>query len=104
MKGYKESNYLIIKSWNELKEEFGSFINEDYYDTEEIKIPCKHTASKYFFVNVEVRGELGKLSEMKEYEESHGGMRFISNRNLTGIVECMVKEIPNEKKHPECFI
>ena len=104
MKGYKESSYLIIKSWDELREEFGSFINKDYYDTEEIKIPCEHTASKYFFVNVEVRSELGKLSEMKEYDESHMGMRFISGPNLTGIVECMVKEIPNEITYPQCFI
>ena len=44
-------------SWDELKSMYSSFINEDYYNTEEIQLPNN------YYLNIEMSNWLGKQLE-----------------------------------------
>jgi len=101
MSFYSKGEYVILKTWDEIKEKYPVYINDDMYGATEIYIKEDN-----FYLYEDSKHILGTCIKIKGLLHSTGTPErfFTDNEDGHTISEFMIKRPANNIDEPECFV
>ncbi len=94
---FKTTKMVKLKTWKELKKEFGRFINRNYHNSEEI-----HLSESDYYINIEERSICGQKVVLTK--TTVRGVYFTSYDGGHYIYPGMIKRDCNTTQDPEMFL
>jgi len=101
MSFYSKDEYVILKTWDEIKETYPVYINDEAYEVEEIYIKEDN-----FYLYEDSKCILGTCIKIKNLDNMTGvpARYFIDSEDGHTVTKFMIKRRTNNIDEPECFI